>query len=595
MKVRKLTISNFRGIRACEWHIPSNFVCLVGPGDSTKTTLLDAIGLALSRSYSSQFTDADFYECDIATPIVIEVAVAELPDQLVQESTFGKDRCGIGPGGNLEHDPIEGTEECLLVRLTVDDTLEPAWSIVRPGDEDGRPISASQRQRLGFFRVGEYVDRHLRWARASALTGMTENRSDAASVVLDAQRMARQAVFKAAPQELQETADIVRKRARDLGSAQYDGLRPGLDPTSASAAHSLVLHDGNVPLTRHGLGTRRLTSLSIQEEAVEGGSIVAIDEIEHGLEPHRLAHALRYLHERADTSHLQVLLTTHSPVAVSALRAGDLAVVASKDGVTTVQAVPDELDEIQGAVRSGPAALLSKKVIVGEGATEVGFVRRLFTLWDKDRTEVRSVTSVTAGLAVVDGAGGSQASRRAKVYAELGYPAALVIDNDDTGVDAAVSDAEAASVRVIRWATGRALEDEIVLVLSDEQLGELLAAAAEERDDVAVRQAVEARLSGAQLTGLDPVSWIEVGASRDAVRAAIASAAQGKKLNGEEKDGAKAWFKRESGGERLAELVVKHWSTVENTDLGKQLLALQENIYADAPGVSESGAPPEHG
>jgi len=157
------------------------------------------MGLALSRSYNPQFTDADFYKCDTSTPIAIDVVIAALPDQLIQEGTFGKDRSGIRPDGTLEHDPVDGAEECLIVRLKVDDTLEPTWQIVRPGEDDGRAISATQRQRLGFFRVGEYIDLHLRWARASALAGMTENRSDATSVILDAQRKARQAVFDAPP------------------------------------------------------------------------------------------------------------------------------------------------------------------------------------------------------------------------------------------------------------------------------------------------------------------------------------------------------------------------------------------------------------
>jgi predicted ATP-dependent endonuclease of OLD family len=51
MKLRYLKIKNFRGIKECEWWIKSDLVCLVGPGDSTKTTLLSAVGLALSRHY----------------------------------------------------------------------------------------------------------------------------------------------------------------------------------------------------------------------------------------------------------------------------------------------------------------------------------------------------------------------------------------------------------------------------------------------------------------------------------------------------------------------------------------------------------------
>src|SRR4051794_14801835 len=195
MRIRHVSIRNFRGIKECNWHIPARLVCLVGPGGSTKTTLLDALGLALSRSYRAQFTDADFYGCDTDKAIRIEVAVTELPDDLIQEKALGLDRSGIWPDGRLEHDPIEGTEECLLIRLEVDRALEPTWQVVRPGDDEGRSVTATQRQKLAFFRVGEYVDRQLRWSQASALSALTEGGTDATAVVVDAHRQARAAAF----------------------------------------------------------------------------------------------------------------------------------------------------------------------------------------------------------------------------------------------------------------------------------------------------------------------------------------------------------------------------------------------------------------
>jgi hypothetical protein len=36
-----------------------------------------------------------------------------------------------------------------------------------------------------------------------------------------------------------------------------------------------------------------VSTLAIQREAVQGGSIIAVDEVEHGLEPHRLIHQSR--------------------------------------------------------------------------------------------------------------------------------------------------------------------------------------------------------------------------------------------------------------------------------------------------------------
>ncbi|MBM4591326.1 hypothetical protein GS507_25225 [Rhodococcus hoagii] len=154
--------------------IDQRLISLVGAGDSTKTTLLDAIGLVLSPNYSPQFTDADFFRLELTKSIVIEATITNLPDNLVKESQLGKDRSGILSDGTLVHDPVEEAEECLVVRLTVTPELDPTWEVVRPDCEDARSISASQRRQLGFFRLGERADFHLRWARGSALSGLTD-------------------------------------------------------------------------------------------------------------------------------------------------------------------------------------------------------------------------------------------------------------------------------------------------------------------------------------------------------------------------------------------------------------------------------------
>ncbi|MEV7102214.1 DUF2813 domain-containing protein, partial [Micrococcus luteus] len=154
MMLRRLRIEHFRGIESANWAIHQRLISLVGAGDSTKTTLLDAIGLVLSPNYSPQFTDADFFDLDLTKNIVIEATITNLPDNLVKESQLGKDRSGILPGGTLVHDPVEEADECLVVRLTVTPELDPTWEVVRPDSEDARPISASQRRQLGFFRLG---------------------------------------------------------------------------------------------------------------------------------------------------------------------------------------------------------------------------------------------------------------------------------------------------------------------------------------------------------------------------------------------------------------------------------------------------------
>ena len=75
MNIKRLKICHFRGIDQLDWDIAGRLVCLIGPGDSTKSTILEAIELALTPRRSVSFDDADFYNADTDNLILIEVTV----------------------------------------------------------------------------------------------------------------------------------------------------------------------------------------------------------------------------------------------------------------------------------------------------------------------------------------------------------------------------------------------------------------------------------------------------------------------------------------------------------------------------------------
>ncbi|MBS7457900.1 hypothetical protein [Coralloluteibacterium stylophorae] len=62
MQIRHLKVSNFRGA-TLDWIPDSPFCCLIGAGDSGKSTLLDAAEAALSSRWFS-FTESDLLRCD---------------------------------------------------------------------------------------------------------------------------------------------------------------------------------------------------------------------------------------------------------------------------------------------------------------------------------------------------------------------------------------------------------------------------------------------------------------------------------------------------------------------------------------------------
>lgn len=355
-------------------------------------------------------------------------------------------------------------------------------------------------------------------------------------------------MFDANLEELRATSRDVADGVSAIGGDPIADPRVGLDPGVLASGASLVLHNGQLPFTSYGLGMRRLAGIAVQRLDRGETSLVVMDEIEHGLEPHRLIRLLYVLREEAGQG-AQVVITTHSPVTVESLDAEMLAVVRSADGHTTVQSVPRELaglsGEPQGTIRTGPSAMLGRRVLVVEGATEEGMLRALIEAWDRPDANL-----AMGGVVVRSGQNGEQALERAECLARLGFDAAAFIDHD-TDLDAKVAGAQGAGVRVFRWTKGNCLESQVAHDIPDDLVLPLLALAAEVRYDDpdigrrAVLDAVKARLpSGATLSWIDPTAC---GMDPSDLRSAIGDAAA-----------AKRWFKNNPGGAALGTWLADH-------------------------------------
>lgn len=86
-KIHTLKINNFRGIDSFEQVFGLNdFVCIIGRGDSGKSTILEAISYVLNPNWNLTIKDTDFHNCNVSTPIEIEVSLYDLPKKLIQES-----------------------------------------------------------------------------------------------------------------------------------------------------------------------------------------------------------------------------------------------------------------------------------------------------------------------------------------------------------------------------------------------------------------------------------------------------------------------------------------------------------------------------
>ena len=355
-RIRKIEITNFRGIQSLAW-IPSPGInCLIGPGDSGKSSVLEAIDYCLGTRRNIHFTDADFFRLNVETPITIAVTIGELEDALKNLEAYGMYLRSFDElTGTVEDEPERAAETVLSIRLTVSSDLEPSWTLVSERAEANdlsRDLSWSDRLKLAPTRIGAVAHYHLGWRRGSALNRVSEERVDAASALATAARYARTAFGDHAQDQLGETLKIVADTAKELGIPTGDTIKAMLDVHSVSFSEGTIsLHDeGGVPLRGLGIGSTRLLVAGLQRKAAAHSTIMVIDEIEHGLEPHRIIRLLGSLGAKESTSSVQVFMTTHSPVALRELSGSQLFVTRTSADRHSVSIVGTEND-VQSTIR----------------------------------------------------------------------------------------------------------------------------------------------------------------------------------------------------------------------------------------------------
>lgn len=453
MQIRHLKVENFRGIANLSWAPRDNFCCLIGAGDSGKSTILDALDAALNAKWIS-FSESDFLECDTRKNIKIEVIVGELSKALISDERFGLYIHGWTDAGALRIEPEANDESVLIIRLSVDASLDPVWELVCDRASTPRALSNRDRALFGLIRLAGDDARHLAWGQGSVLSRLTGDRSEVATVLSDVYRSACSSANLHTVQSLVGAACEAETHAKALGAYIDGGYTPGLALGRSSLSHaSIALHDGSIPLRLAGLGTRRLATLGIQKSAIKDGAIVLIDEIEHGLEPHRIIGAMSQLRRdlrpvQDATSIGQVLMTTHSDIALGETEGSGLYVVkmSRSDRLVTLRS-PQNSKPIISLLRYAPRAMFARRILVAEGMTEVGLLTGISEFWVGQNN---GIPMAQRGVAIADG-NGDEASSLALALADLGYPVAMFRDSDKSLTSMKLAELTAAKVDILEY------------------------------------------------------------------------------------------------------------------------------------------------
>jgi putative ATP-dependent endonuclease of OLD family len=207
-----------------------------------------------------------------------------------------------------------------------------------------------------------------------------------------------------------------------------------------------------------------------------------IDELEYGLEPFRiirLLHALGSKNQGAPPQ--QVFFTTHSPVVVREL---DVTQLWMARNVNASLFLLQPSADLQGTTRTYPEAFLGKKVIICEGASEVGIVRGLDQYLNSLLDPTYAGGLALRGVIPIDAGGFGKIHKVAQAFQSVGYPAAIFRDSDVTLTSeqtTAESNFIALGGQVFAWPDGQHLESGLFTHVSDDVILQLLEYAKELR------------------------------------------------------------------------------------------------------------------
>jgi len=476
LRLKHVSIKNFRGIKQADLTFPDEqrLVCLIGPGDSTKSTILTAIHYALWPSWNLSVSSSDFYDCNTDEQICIEVSFDEFPDSFLKEQKYGLYLRG---SWNAEADEPTETNCFLTARLIINDSFEPQWSIVCKRQDD-KAFSTADRQMVSPGMIGIDFSQNLNWGQGSALSKYVDPRETIKKNL---------SIIEAESRKLGDYSDLdaiapILAAVADGYGVSIDGeLNNKVSLKTKNVLSTIELFEGSKPFNQRGYGSKKLINLGLQIGDNDRSSILLIDEIEIGLEPYRQKSLIHRLKKEVNNGG-QVLFTTHSTVVLAELDISQLILVNSEDGVTTFRIIANENamlnSKMQGMLRRIPDAFLTPRILVCEGITEVGFIRAL----DEKLQENEKFYMASRCVSYADGKGGAETLAVAERFHDLGFDVAVLIDNDRPEDENKKNSLISKGVSVFSWEEEQCIETALLPLFSVETLGKLLQWESEKKD-----------------------------------------------------------------------------------------------------------------
>lgn len=558
-KIHSLSISNFRGIKKFQQTFGfKNFVCIIGRGDSGKTSILDAIDLVLSSNWTVSFFDNDFHNSNIEKPIEIVVTLYDLPESILVENKFGLYLRGIDKSNDKIKDNIGQNDiPGLTIKLIVDKSLEPVWYVTNDRLQEDLEIKSRDRKKLNTFYISDYIDRHFSWSQGSPLHSILkaeDSQINASELLLKTIREAKEKIDNNNFNGLDGLIKKLQIQASKFG-LDLNEINTTIDFRDIAFKEGKInLHENSVPLRLKGKGSKRLLSIAIQLELFQlnSGGVLLIDEVEQGLEPDRVQNLIRVL--KNDTIN-QVFVTTHSRDVIVELNATDIFKMSRETNLLY------NFDlSAQGQLRGNPEAFFANKIILCEGATEVGLVRGI----NKFHYQNNNFIFSSKGVRYADCGGDSKMMKYLIAFLKKEYDLLIFCDSDNddnSSVKELKKTAANHSIPLIECELGNSIENQIFNDLNYPAIKAILKLDLLESED-ALKESIKSKYNSEYED-----TWEDVILENDSknIRNIL-----GKVSN------KNSWFKRVDIAESVGEICMNSVEKYDNTHLYKMFRNLND-------------------
>jgi putative ATP-dependent endonuclease of OLD family len=339
MHIRQLTISRFRGVDHTAIH-PGPRTVLLGPNNAAKSTILEALDLALHPGLGrprAALDELDYYGRDPSKGFEIEVVLGALEAPFLAEVRDHLEGWDAATREVVPQPDAAGAEPIVRVRAVGSADLDIVHEFAKP-ESNGARFGPGLRRHVGWLFDGRARDPawQLTFHRGGALDRLFE--PDDLAPAVDHVRSALRDGAAAFSGDVAVLA-VLAAIGRDLQGLQL--LEPGAIPSFELGAVSErellqtlrlalpALPDVLIPLRRQGRGVQRLAlvaALLRLAEKPDTSPIGAFEEPEEALEPLRQTQMASLVRRIADRGG-QVFVVTHSTEIARAFAIEDLHLV----------------------------------------------------------------------------------------------------------------------------------------------------------------------------------------------------------------------------------------------------------------------------